>query len=252
MTRAVGYIRVSTENQAEEGLSLEIQREEIIKYCVDNRYELIQIYEDAGISGATLDRPALLSLLGNAKTEEFNLVIIYRMDRLARDLFGQLFIEKKLEVAGVGLYSITEPDLNKSDPSTKLFRQIKGAFAEYEKDLIRLRLTAGRLRKYRDGGYAGGSPALGYTPKREGRSHSKLEINKEEAKVVRYIKRLRKRGLSLREIAKKLTEEDYKTKRGGEWRPATVRYILLNPIYRGKIRYGETVSEGIQSQIRSR
>lgn len=247
--RAVGYIRVSTENQVEEGLSLDIQREAITSYCNKQKYELLRIYEDPGVSGATLDRPALLSLLESAKANEFDIVVIYQLDRLARDLYTQLFIEKELEVAEVELYSVCEPDINRNDPMTVALRQMKGVFAQYEKEMIRLRLTAGRLKKFRDGGYAGGSPALGYTPRREGRAHSKLEVDKEEAKVVRYIKKLRRQGLSLREIALRLTEEGIPTKRGGEWYPATIRYILMNPLYKGKIRYDKTVGDGKQSSI---
>ncbi len=248
-TRAVGYIRVSTEIQSEEGLSLDIQREEITEYCKDQKYKLIGIYEDAGISGATLDRPALLSLLDSAKEGEFDIVIVYRLDRLARDLFAELFIEKELEVSEVKLYSITEPDLNKSDPSTRLFRQIKGAFSEYEKELIRLRLTAGRLRKYKDGGYAGGGLALGYDSQRNGRSHSKLVINEAEAKIVKYIRKLKRRGLSLRAIAKRLNEEGYTTKRGCGWTHRGVQRILSNSLYRGKIKYAGEVRDGIQEPI---
>lgn len=249
MTRAVGYIRVSTENQVEEGLSLEIQREEIIKNCDDNRYELIQIYEDAGISGSTLDRPALLSLLDSAKAGEFDMVIIYCLDRLARDLYTQLFIEKELEVAGVGLYSVCEPDINKNDPMTVALRQMKGVFAQLERAMIKRRLAMGRLRKHRDGGYAGGGLPLGYRSYREGRSHSKLIVDEEEAKIIHYIRKLRKQGWTFEAIAEELNQKGYRTKRGCSFFAMSVKRIFDNPIYKGKIRYAGEVREGIHKPI---
>lgn len=236
MNKVIGYIRVSTDTQAEEGMGLEIQKESIQKYAKEQKLHLLKIYEDAGISGASLDRPALIELLADAKRGLFVKVIILRLDRLARDLFAQLFIEKELEVAGIELISISEPDLGKNDPNTILFRQIKGAFAQYEKSIITIRLKAGRLMKVRNGGFPGGNMSLGY-------KLVKGEIKKvdREIEIVRRIKTMRRgrRKLSMWKIAEFLNQENIPTKRGGRWYAGTVRKILRNSLYNGILRYGE-------------
>lgn len=239
MDNAVGYIRVSTDTQAEKGMGLEIQKESIQKYTKGLKLNLAKIYEDAGISGASLERPALLELLADAKRGLFKKAIILRLDRLARDLFGQLFIEKELEVAGIELISISEPDLGKNDPNSKLFRQIKGAFAQYEKSIITIRLKTGRLMKVKNGGFPGGNMSLGYKLIK-----GNLKKVEHEIEIVKRIKTLRRgrNKMSMWKIAEILNQENVPTKRGGKWYAGTIRKVLNNKLYDGILKYGEAQS----------
>ena len=231
----VGYIRVSTEGQAEHGLGLSIQESQIQAFCKKFPHcKLIRIYKDAGISGSTIEnRPALLQLLEDAKNKQFHKVIVAKLDRIARDTFYTLWIEKELKKAGVELYSIAEP-YRWDDPAQKIFLQIISSFAEYEKTRIVERLHAGRLKKLEAGQYAGGRPAYGYAAK-----NGELIIIDDEAAVVRRIRKLRMGRYSCEKIADKLNADGIKPKRGDKFYPSTIHYILHNKTYKGQIRYGE-------------
>lgn len=240
----VGYVRVSTENQAEHGLGLPIQKSQIEKFCKKHpQARLIHIYQDAGLSGSTIEnRPALLQLLEDAKQGRFNKVIVAKLDRIARDTFYTLWIEKELKKSGVELYSISEP-YRWDDPAQKIFLQMISSFAEYEKSRIVERLHSGRKKKLESGEYAGGRPAYGYRAK-----NGSLVINTKEAEIVQKIRSLRMGRLSYQKIAERLNLEGIKPKSGKKFYPSTIRYILKNSTYRGVIRYG-TATKGLHKPI---
>jgi DNA invertase Pin-like site-specific DNA recombinase len=153
-------------------------------------------------------------------------IVVYRLDRLARDLILQETL--LAEIAGLGgrVYStfageqeVVEDDPD--DPSRRLIRQVLGAVSEYERSLIRLRLRNGRRRKAERGGYAYGSPPLGWrTEARE------LVPEAAEQAALARIRELRGEGASVRAIAAALTTEGHRPKRGGGWHPETVRRAL--------------------------
>ena len=244
MVKAIGYCRVSTENQKKE-MTIRIQEENIKDFSKKNDFNLVKIFQDEAINGGLQDRPGLSELFnfveadGNIKT-----LIIFKLDRLARDLYIQEHLIKKFEGLGLKLISINEPDLDGKDPMRKAFRQFMGIVAELEKAFITMRLTSGRISKAQKGGYSGGGTALGYIAK-----NRELEINQEEAEIVRkiyYLKRYKK--LSLGKIAKKLNEEGVPTKRGKKWYSATVKLILERGIYRGNYNYKgyKSIKEGLR------
>lgn len=243
--KVVGYIRVSTDNQVDDGMGLEIQEDTIRKYCKDKKYELIKIYNDPGESGATIEkRPGLLNLLAEAKEKNFEKVIVAKLDRIARDTFATLWIEKELKKYDIELFSISEP-YRWDDPAQKVFLQMISVFAEFEKARITERLVSGRIKKFDKGGYAGGNLSLGYVA-----IEGELKINQEEAETVRMVKKLRKQRLSMQNIAQRLNNEHKATKRGGKgWYASTVCSILKNPVYRGKIRYTGKTGMGIHEPI---
>jgi len=168
--RAAGYVRVSTAGQAEHGLGLGIQREAIAEYCKREGLELVGVYEDAGISGSNgvEDRIGWPELVDALEDREFSVVVVLRLDRLARDLMLQENMLATVQVLGGDLVSIDEPDLCNGDPTRTLFRHIKGAISEYEKAMIVARLRAGRRKKARQGGYPGGWVPYGYKLEGEG------------------------------------------------------------------------------------
>ena len=96
-----------------------------------------------------------------------------------------------------------------------------------------MRLSGGRITKAKEGGFAGGGVAMGYTSK-----DKELETDKKEAKIVKAIFKLKKnKHLSINEIARRLNNEGFETKRGGRWYASTISYILKNPIYKGFYEY---------------
>ena len=113
MTKAVGYTRVSTPHQVKEGESLSTQKKVITEHCQKNDLELVQTYEDAGISGAKSDRPALLRMLEDAKTGQFDVVVVHSLSRLGRSARDLLNNAQILKDHKVNLVQVPKPELNR-------------------------------------------------------------------------------------------------------------------------------------------
>jgi len=195
----VGYCRVSTQGQVENGEGLEIQRNKIAEYCSSKGLKLDRYYEDRGVSGAVKDRPALLELLKDCESGRIKQVVIYKQDRLARELGVWLWLETQFQKYSIELTSILEPDFYTADPMGKALSRIISVFAELDRDQISLRLKEGRVNCARNGKRGSGPVAFGY--KKVG---SNLEIEPNEAQWVKKIFRWRIKGVSYSEIARKL------------------------------------------------
>lgn len=232
----VGYARVSSPTAVEKTQSIEIQRDQLRAYCKEQKLELLRIYEDPGISGAEIQsRPSLLQLLEDAKHGRFQRVLVAKLDRLARDTFATLWIEKELKKCGVELYSIAEP-YRWEDPAQRIFLTLISAFATYEKSRIVARLSAGRLKAAMNGNWPGGKVPFGFSAREK-----KLIINECEAETVRRAFRLKMGRHSLRVIAARLNAEGHRSRNGKPFHPSTVRYLLKNPAYKSALRFaGET------------
>jgi len=143
MNKASGYCKVSTFEQTK-GVSLESQKEAIQKYCEIYNWELTNIYEDAGVSGAKDDRPALLEMLQDAKDKRFSKLIFFKLDRLGRSVKQILQNYDKLEKMGVAIISLKE-NIDTSSPMGRLFRTILAGFSEFEREVIAERTLMGRM-----------------------------------------------------------------------------------------------------------
>ena len=236
LKKLVGYARVSTDRQKEEG-TIEIQEKYLKRYAKEKKLELIRIFKDEGISGSSeLENRKGLAELFNYIENHYNIkgVLIFKLDRLARDLYIQEHLIKKLELLDLELISIKEPDLSSKDPMRKAFRQFMGIVSELEKAFITMRLSAGRINKAQKGGFAGGSTAMGYISK-----NKELKIDKEQAEIIRMIFKMKRyKKMGLREIARELNNLNIPTTRvNSRWHARTVKYILENPIYRGTLHY---------------
>lgn len=178
-TRAALYSRVSTDEQAERGTSLADQQRRTAAYCETNGWDVVEWFVDEGVSGATVDRPALQRLLQSAKAGAFDVVVVTDPDRLSRDLVDGLVLERELARAEVGIVYLVQPTMS------TLERQLRGVIAEEERRKIRDRMVRG-IRAVASAGYwPGGPPPFGYTVARdEGEAHSRLVLNLEEAAVI--------------------------------------------------------------------
>ena len=249
--RAVGYVRVSTENQnGADSFGLETQRDTIIKYCTANDLELAQIYEDPAFSGSLppLERPGLHALLESLKAGYIQQVVVTRLDRLARDTMLSLWLMKEIKKLGAELVSIAEPG-RWEDPTQKLLLTMVAAFAEFEKSLIASRLSSGRKTKARQGGYAGGKAPIGYKAERGGKA---LTLDEEKASTVRRVFELRdtKPDASLKKIADMLNAEGYTTKEGKSFHPMQVKRILdRHALYEGNYKYSGIETTGKHPRI---
>jgi DNA invertase Pin-like site-specific DNA recombinase len=224
--KVVAYLRVSTDRQAEEGLGLEVQESAIREWA--RTHEIVAWFRDEGLSGANglEHRLGLADALEALKNNEARGLVVYRLDRLARDLIVQETLLAELRRIGAEAFSTSPSESSyltddAADPSRKLIRQVLGAVAEYERAMISLRLRSGRRRKADNGGYAFGAPPFGY--RAEGRAL--VPVEDEQAILVR-MRELRAEGATFEAIARTLSAEGRATKRGGHWHGKVVRDVL--------------------------
>ena len=229
--KAIGYARVSTQEQVKEGVSLEAQEDKIRKYADLHNLNLIGIIKDEGKSGKDLNREGIQKIISLCKRKKINHLIVYKMDRLTRRTLDLLtLVEEIFKPNNVQFHSITER-VDTSTAQGKFFLTITGAFAQMERDLISER-TSEALRFKISKGEPVGFPLLGYEV-----NNKNWRKEKKELETVNYIKKLKRKKLSLRGIAKRLNDENISTKRGGRWYAGTVRYILRNTNYKKDLTY---------------
>jgi len=228
--KAVGYIRVSTEEQAKEGISLDNQKAKINSYCESQDWKLVKIFSDEGSSGKDMRRKGLENLVSFLEADHVDVVVVYKTDRLTRKQrhLYQL-LEDTFERKGIGFKSVTEP-FDTTTAMGKGFLGMLGVFAQLEGDLISERTREALAYKVKQREYLGSSP-LGFKA-----MEKELKRNDNELAIVQEIFKLKKsyRGknrLSLRQIAKTLNETGFRNKRGVKFYHGTVSYILNNPVY---------------------
>lgn len=217
--KAVGYVRVSTEEQAREGISLAAQQAKIKAYAEIHDLELVDVIVDAGKTGKNLDRDGLQSVLALVESGEVQALIVYKLDRLSRRVIDTLSIIERIEEAGAGFHSIAEKVDTKSAIG-RFFLTITAAFAQMERDTISERTAAALAHKKEQGEHIGRVP-YGYQMEGTG-----LVEVKDEAAIITQVLELREDGLTLRAIADELNSRQVKTKRGGRWAAQTVKNLI--------------------------
>lgn len=235
ITRVAGYVRVSTNEQADSGFGLAVQRQAIEDYARAAGYELVQIYEDAGLSGSlpVAERPALAALLAAVDAGELDAVIVKSSDRFARSLAVSVDVYRRLDAAGIKYISITEPGL-----SAGLMRGILATIADDERTRILERTSTGRRQKASTGAYAGGGVPYGY--KLVGsRKTATWELDEPAAATVRRVFELRASGLTYAGVMDSLNAAGVPAPRGGKWLIRSVFNLLNNPAYTGQRRWRE-------------
>lgn len=224
----VAYLRVSTDRQVEEGLGLDVQERAIHHWARENGHKIVGTYRDEGISGSNgiETRIGLAAALDSLSGQVAEGLVVYRLDRLARDLILQEQLLAEVKRSGCHAFSTSKSENHyladdDADPSRKLIRQVLGAVAEYERKMIAMRLSAGRKRKADSGGFAYGAPPFGYRAEK-----GRLVEVPEEQKVIEEIAELREQGHSLQAIADILNHRGHTTKRGGRWHSEIVRKVI--------------------------
>jgi len=230
------YTRVSTDEQAREGYSLEVQREYLEEFAKRQGWEIYypqegKVYAD-DITGYTLDRPALKQLLVGARRKKFDLVLVYKIDRFSRKLKDMLNLIDELEDMGIGFKSATEP-FDTMTSAGKLMMQQLGSFAEFERNRIKERVFPGMVKGVECGNWQGARYApYGYHYNKEKKI---LEVIPEEAEIVRLIYSMYLANHSTTQVAGYLYNKGYKTRSGGKFHTKLVGDILKNQVYLGKI-----------------
>lgn len=233
--RAVTYSRVSTEEQAD-NYSIPTQIEAIHKYATEHGMEVIKDCIDAGITGVTLERPALDEVRDLARSKQADAVIVYDPDRLSRNFAHLMVLASEFDRGGVQLAFVTES--MEQSPEGKMLFGMKGLFAEYERTKIVERTMRGKKQKAREGKQPGGKPPYGYKL-----IDGKHVVYEEEAKVVRMIfEWLGIDGLTLRGIQAKLNDMRVPTRNGGKfWQRCVLHRIVREEAYTGCWHYNKRV-----------
>jgi site-specific DNA recombinase len=222
MKKALGYIRVSSEEQADHGLGLESQRQRIKAYCEMKGLDLVTIYEDPAVSGgkALGTRPSGARLLAEARRSK-PVVVVAKLDRLFRSVADAAQTITSFDRYGIELVAISE-GFDMTNPYGRAMAQMASVFAELERAMIRERTRAAmkvkRGRKERISGHAPFGWDFG--------SCGKLVENIKEQKAVAWILKLHKRGESLRTIAQKLNDRGIEPKRASRWIHSSVLRIV--------------------------
>src|SRR5690349_12599294 len=213
MTKAFAYLRVSGKGQVQ-GDGFPRQLAAIKQYAATHEIKVVRVFREEGVCGATEleNRPALLEMLEALAANGTKLVLIEKLDRLARDLMVQETIIGDLRKRGFELISVTEPDLLQNDPTRILMRQIFGAIAQYEKAMIVAKLRGARQRIKAKTGRCEGRKPYGF---QEG-----------ELKTIERMKALRAQGLGFDRIAAEMNSEGIETRTRGRWHGLMVNRIL--------------------------
>ncbi len=232
--RVAIYVRVSTQEQANEGYSIGEQTERLTKYCDAMGWELYKTYTDGGYSGGNMDRPALQELLSDVEEHKVDKVAVYKLDRLSRSQLDTLYlIEKVFLKNDTDFVSMSE----NFDTSTAFGRAMIGilaVFAQLEREQIKERMSMGKNARAKQGKWNGGrNIPIGYD---YDKVKDKFIVNDYEAMQYLELVDLFLKGKSFRELETIFTERGYAHKHG-TWIPKTMRSVLRSKMYLGYLKH---------------
>jgi len=210
---AIGYCRVSTDQQCERGVSLAAQAQKVRAMALVHGAELVAVIQEGGESAKTLDRPGMQRVLAMVERRQVQAVIVAKLDRLTRSVRDLCELLELLERRGVALISVAE-SLDTGSASGRLVINIMAAVSQWEREAIGER-TRDALRHKRSQGERVGNIAFGYRLAADGKH---VEPDPGEQTVLEEIRRLRGAGVSLRRIATALNSRALRTRRGTAWR----------------------------------
>lgn len=248
MSKVYGYVRVSTETQAEKGFGLVAQEQQIRKYATENGLQLEEIFRDEGISGNLKDtaeddeiskREGLVSML--AVLEAGDCVVVLNTSRLWRSDMTRALVKRELMKREARVVSVEQPkfDLYNKDPNDYLINSLMEALDVYERMSISLKLARGRTVKARGGDKPAGTCPTGY---RYSEDKKHVVIDEAEARAVKQLFSEAQKGLTLRQIADVLNKQGIPTRRGRMWSAGNVAAILSNRFYIGELQHqGKTI-----------
>jgi site-specific DNA recombinase len=232
--RVVIYIRVSTDEQAKEGYSLDAQIEKLEAFCFSQGWTIVKIYREEGESAKNINRPQLQLML--QELHLCDVVLVYKLDRLSRSVADINDLLQTFDNNNVSFKSATEP-YDTTTAQGKLLINIFASLAQFEREQLSERVSMGMEKKVKLGLWKGGMAPYGYRV-----VNKKLEIENNEVEVVNKIFHLSK-SYGFFTVARTLTELGYKTKNGDNWHVDTVRGIANNPVYAGYLTFNDNSTD---------
>ena len=249
-----GYGRVSTTGQVKDGTSLEDQKRIVEDRCQKEGHQLYRFYSDEGISGGTLDRPALKDLIADARGKRFEAVLFTKLDRLGRSVrdIANLYHELH-EECGINLICIDDPSLNTTGKMGDVMRGMLSTFAQFERAMIRERTLSGRAAKWNRGEIVIGDLPFGYK-KVKGKAET---VDNQAAIYLKIVGLYLDNRLSMKDIAVALTNDHIPTPssmknkkiRSSRWNSITIGDILKQPCYKGLGVYNQEKPEDQKIRI---
>lgn len=242
---AVIYARTSSSSQ-QFGYSIEGQVRRCWDRCQQMGWKVTHLFRDEAVSGKDKDRPMFQQLLSRGEAGAFDVVVFWKLDRFSRSLMHAVQLEKDFREWGIALHSVTE-QIDTTTPTGRFnFRNISSA-SEFERDLNQQRSQMGMRQLALEAKWPNDHPPLGYNK----RTDERLEIDPEEATIVR---RMFKRYLDLKsmpELAEQLNTEGIRIKKGNSWSPRAVGDVLRNELYTGQYEVAEITKHVNSYQILS-
>jgi len=225
------YVRVSTEEQAKEGISISAQIDRCQNYCKARGWKVANIYTDAGYSAGSMKRPGVQQLIQDLNQNKFENILVYKFDRFSRNVRDLITFLDNLKEKDVNFTSVTE-NIDTTTAMGEAFFQMIGVFAQLERGMVKERVKLAFDKKISDGESLNRAP-LGYIY-----SKGKLIIDKSNIKKIQTIFNMRLAGIHYKEISEK-TEVPI----------STLYNILKNPTYTGKVKYNGEIYEGAHQSI---
>lgn len=231
MKRAGLYIRVSTTRQEQEGYSIPLQKERMIAFCKAKGWAVAGVYIDPGHSGSSLERPGITALVEGVEAGKFDVVLVYKLDRLSRSQRDTLFLIEDVFMANNTDFVSMQESFDTTTIYGRAMVGILSVFAQMERETITERTLMGRAGRAEDGyWHGGGTDPLGYDY-----IDGELVVNEEEATQVQEVYNLFAAGFSVSEICRRM--DGHQTKHGDWSHTSTVGNVLDNPLYAGTIHF---------------
>lgn len=218
------YTRVSTHMQAEKGISLEAQKETLIKYCNDHNYEY-EVFEDAGISGKSIDKRKKLQELLN-RLKEFDIIIVWKLSRIGRNMRDILNMMYEFDKNNVRFISYNE-NIDTSNSMSKMLMYVIGICAEIERDNTSENVKLAKRQEFENGKVTA-KKVLGYDL-----INKQLVINEKESNIIKFIFETYSKTHNYYKTAQMCNLKGFKGKKGQQFHASSIKTIIQNQIYCG-------------------
>lgn len=222
MKKVIGYVRVSSETQKRKNNSIPLQKKKIKEYCSLNDFDLIDVYEDDGVSGMSIDkRNGFKSMVEFMKENKIDGIVVWSLSRLGRKMKDVVEFMDFLKSNNIGFFSIKE-NLSNDDKIGSLIMNILSSINEFEVEVIRERIKDVKRNK-KENGEVYGRMMYGFD-----NVMGKMVENKEEKRIIRRVKNFRSRGWSWRKISNRLNDEGIKSKENKMWYDGSLYNMMRN------------------------